>query len=320
MNLLRRFTVIVGLLVLGSAGYAENYPTRPVRFIVAFPPSGNADLMARLVGQKLTDALGRPFVIDNRGGAGGVVAEELAARSAADGYTILLVSLAHVVNPNLNKKLPYDPMKDFTPVSLVASVPNVLVVHKSLNARSVPELIALAKAKPGELNYASSHATSLHLAGELFKAMTGVDIVNINYKSGGLAVPDLESGRVQMAFSVITTALSMVKTGRMRALAVTSAKRSAVMPELPAISEFVPGYELTGWQGILAPAGTPRAVVSRLSESIVKIMRMPDVREKLTGMGAAPVGTTPEEFAAFRKSEFAKLAKLVSKAGIRAEY
>jgi tripartite-type tricarboxylate transporter receptor subunit TctC len=172
--------------------WAAGYPTKPVRFIVAFPPGGNADLVARLVGQKLTEGFGRGFVIDNRGGAAGVLAEEVTARSAPDGYTILLVSLAHVVNPALNKNLGYDSMKDLVPVSLVVSVPNALVVHKSLPVQSVPDLIALAKAKPGELNYASSHGTSLHIAGELFKATAGVDIVNVNYKGGGLAVPDLE--------------------------------------------------------------------------------------------------------------------------------
>ncbi|MGZ9014635.1 MAG: tripartite tricarboxylate transporter substrate binding protein, partial [Burkholderiales bacterium] len=263
-----------------------------MRFVVAFPPGGNADLVARLVGQKLSEALGRTFVIDNRGGAGGVIAEEVTSRSAGDGYTILLVSLAHVVNPTLNKKLAYDPLRDLIPVSLVASVPNVLVVHRSLPAQSVPELIALAKSKPGALNYASSHATSLHMAGELFKAMAGVDIVNVNYKSGGLAVPDLESGRVEMAFSVMTTAVQMLKNGRVRALGVTSAKRSLVLPDLPAIAEFVPGYELTGWQAILAPAGTPPAIVNTLSGEIAKIMRAPDVRARLGSLGADPIGST----------------------------
>jgi len=312
-----------GLLALlplsGLAAPADTYPVRPVRFIVAFPAGGNADLVARLVAQKLTETLGKSFVIDNRGGAAGVIAEELAARSPADGYTILLVSLAHVVNPLLNRKLSYDPMRDLATVSMVVSVPNVLVVNRSLPVHSVPELIALAKAKPGALNYASSHGTSLHLSGELFKAMTGVDIVNVNYKSGGLAVPDLEAGRVQLAFSVITTAVGMVKNGRMRALAVTSAKRSLVMPELPALAEFVPGFELTGWQGILIPAATPRPVVSRLGNTLVAGMQAPDVREKLVALGADPIGSTPEQFAAFRKAEVAKITGVVAKAGIAAQ-
>lgn len=310
---------MVEWFVFGPPAHADDYPAKPVRFIVAFPAGGNSDLVARLVGQKLTDVLGRPFVIDNRGGAGGVIAEEIVSRAAADGYTILLVSIAHIVNASLNKKLPYDSIRDFVPVSLVVSAPNVLVVHNSLGVQSVPELIALAKAKPGQLNYAASHGTSLHLAGELFKVMARVDIVNINYKSGGLAVPDLEAGRVQMAFSVFSTALSLVKSGRIRALAITSAKRSLVMPELPAVAEFVPGFELTGWHGILAPAGTSRAIVSRLGDEIAKIMHMPDVRNKFIAMGADPVGSTPEEFAAFRKTELAKVTKLVSIAGIKAD-
>jgi tripartite-type tricarboxylate transporter receptor subunit TctC len=307
-------------LLATAASGAATYPSKPVRFIVAFPPGGNVDLVARLVAQKLTELHGRVFVIDNRGGAAGVIAEEVTARAAADGYTLLLVSLAHVMNPAMNRKLGYDAMKDLMPVSLVVSVPNVLVVHKSLLALSVPELISLAKAKPGELNYASSYGTTLHLSGELFKASTGTDIVNINYKSGGLAVPDLESGRVQLAFSVMTTAMTMLKKGNVRALAVTSAKRSAVMPELPAIAEFVPGYEVTGWQGVLAPAGTPSAIVTRLATDITNVMRMPDVRAKLIGMGADPAGSTPEEFVAFRKAELARLTRLVAKAGIKAEY
>ncbi|MBI3917547.1 MAG: tripartite tricarboxylate transporter substrate binding protein [Betaproteobacteria bacterium] len=316
---MRRLALVVGWTFLALIAHAANYPAKPVRFVVAFPPGGNADLMGRLIGQSLSETFGRQFVIDNRGGAGGVIAEQLVARSAPDGYTILLVSLAHVVNPNLGRKLTYDPITDLDPVSLAVSVPNVLVVHKSLAARSVPELIALAKSKPGELNYASSYATSLHLSGELFKAMAGVDIVYINYKSGGLAVPDIEAGRVQMSFSVITTALNMAKSGRTRLLAVTSAKRSAVLPEVPALAEFLPGYELTGWQAILAPAGTPRTIVSTLSGAIATMMRKPDLRQKLLGIGASPIGSTPEEFARYRKAEFAKVTQLASKAGLRTD-
>ena len=205
------------------------------------------------------------------------------------------------------------------PVSLVAALPNALVVHNSVNVKSVPELIALAKAKPGALNYASSHGTSLHIAGEMFKSMAGVDIVNVNYKSGGLAIPDVEAGRVQLVFSVITTALSLAKLGRTRVLAVTSATRSQVAPDLPAIAEIVPGYASTGWQAVLAPAGTPPQIVARLSAAIANGMRMPEVRSGLLAVGADPVGSTPEEFAAFRKSEFAKLSKLVVQVGIKAE-
>ncbi|HEV7394151.1 MAG TPA: tripartite tricarboxylate transporter substrate-binding protein, partial [Burkholderiales bacterium] len=237
-----------------------------------------------------------------------------------DGYTLLLVSLAHTVSASINKKLTYDPLHDLIPVSLLVSAPNVLVVNKSVAVQSVPDLIKLAKAKPGELNYASSHGTTLHIAGELFKSMTGTDIVNINYKSGGLAVPDLESGRVQMAFSVMSTALSMIKNGRVRALAVTSTKRSLALPDLPVIAEYVPGYEVTGWQGILAPKGTPRSIVVKLSAELGRIMQIKDVRAKLVSLGADPIGSTPEEFAAFRKAEFTRLSALVVKAGIKSEF
>ncbi len=315
----RRAALAAACFCCGPACHAAAWPDKPVRFIVAFPAGGNADLIGRLVSQELTTAFGRNFIIDNRGGAGGVIAEEITAKSAPDGYTMLLVSITHVVNPSLHKKLPYDPHKDFTPVSLVASVPNVLVVNASVNVKSVPELIALAKARPGQLNYASSQGTSLHICGELFKAMAGVDIANINYRSGGLAVPDLESGRVQMAFSSISTALAMMKTGKVRALAVTSAKRSQVAPDLPAIAEFVPGYEMTGWLGILVPAGTSSAIVNRLSEQIAKTVRESGIQQRLLAIGADPVGSSPAEFARFRQAEFTKLSEVMAGAGIRPE-
>jgi tripartite-type tricarboxylate transporter receptor subunit TctC len=306
-----QFIAAAGLSFFGALAHGGAYPEKPVRFIVAYPAGGGADLIARVVGQKLADNLLQAFVIDNRGGAGGVIAEELAAKSAPDGYTLLLVSITHVVNPHLFQKLAYDPLKDLAPVSLVVSVPNVLVVHNSVNVKSVPELIALARAKPGQLNYVASLGTSLHLAGELFKTMTGVDIVAINYKSGGLAAADLQAGRVQMAFSVIQTAMSLVKSGRMQALAITSAKRSLVLPDLPTIAEFVPGYELTGWLGILVPAGTPPAIVNKLSGEIAAIIRTPEVQGRLVGLGADPIGNTPEQFSNFRKAEFSKVAKLM---------
>ena len=312
--------IAVLLLLVCTVTSASTYPSRPVRFIVAYPAGAHADQVARLIGHKLTESLGRQFVVDNRGGAGGIMAEDLVARSAPDGHTLLLVSISHVVNPLLNEKLPYQPMKDLIPVSLAVSVPNVLLVHISVNARSVPELIALAKARPGEINFAASQGTSLFLAGELFKSMAGIDIVRINYKSGGLAYPDIEAGRVQMAFSVITGALASAKGGRTRMLAVTSARRSPAVPELPAVAEFVPGYELTGWQGVLVPAGTPRGIVIKLSAEISRIVRMPDVRDKLISGGADPIGTTPEEFGAFRQAEFEKFSKLLPKSGIKTEY
>jgi tripartite-type tricarboxylate transporter receptor subunit TctC len=315
----------ISLLIASLFGFtapaanAADYPTKPVRFVVAFPPGGNADLIARIASQGLTNALGRTFVIDNRGGAGGVVGEEIAARAAPDGYTILLVSLAHVINPSLHKKLSYDPLKELDTVSVVASIPNVLVVNNSVNAKTVPELISLLRAKPGQFSYASSQGTSLHICGELFKAMTGTTIVNVNYRGGGLAVPDLEAGRVNMSFSVMSTALSMMKSGKIRTLAVTSAKRSPIVPELPALAEFVPGYEMTGWQGILVPAGTPAPIVNRLSQAIATYVRQPETQQRLAAMGADSVGSSPDEFRRFRQTEFKKLSALMAQAGIKAE-
>lgn len=317
MNLRYAAVLAAVMCSLASISVAAEYPAKPVRVIVAFPAGGNADLIARVLSQGLTSTFGRNFLIDNRGGAGGIIAEEIAAKADPNGYTILQVSISHVMNPILDGKLPYDPFKDLTPVSVVASVPNVLIVPNSVNAKSVPELIALAKAKPGQLNYASSRGTSLQICGELFKTMAGVDIVSVNYRSGGMAVPDIEAGRVHMAFSSISTALSMAKVGRIRTLAVTSAKRSQAAPGLPAMSEFIPGYEMTGWQGILAPAGTPPAIVNRLSQEIAKFVRKPETQQRLIAMGADPVGSTPEEFSRFRQSEFNKLSGLMARVGIQ---
>ncbi|OGA40589.1 MAG: hypothetical protein A3G24_19325 [Betaproteobacteria bacterium RIFCSPLOWO2_12_FULL_62_13] len=316
-TLLRSIAVSILLLFLSTARGAD-YPQKPVRFIVPYPAGGNADLIARLVAQKLTESLEQTFVADNRGGAGGTIGEAIGARSAPDGYTILLVSTGHVLNPAMQKKLPYDPFKDFVPVSRLTSVASVLVVHNSVNAKSVPELIALAKSRPGELNSIFSMGTTLHVAIELFKAMTGVDIVNVNYRSGAVALPDLEAGRVQMSFPVLTTAMSLLKGKRVRALAVTSAKRSPVMPDLPAIAEFLPGYDVIGWQGVVAPAGTPEAVINTLSSEIAKAMQSPDVRKRLAAMGAEAIGSTPEEFERFRVSEFKKLSELMAQTGSKA--
>jgi tripartite-type tricarboxylate transporter receptor subunit TctC len=310
---------ITAIGLLYGAVAAGAYPDKPVRFVVAYPPGGSADLIARVIGQRLADALQQPFVIDNRGGAGGMIGEELAARSAPDGHTLLLVSISHVVNPYLQAGMSYDPMRDLAPVSLLVSVPNVLVVHNSVPVKSVPELITLAKSKPGQLNYASSVGTSLHLAGELFKAMTGVNIVAVNFKGGGLAAADLQTGRVQLSFSVFQTGMALVKSGRLHALAITSAKRSQLLPELPAIAEFVPGYELTGWLGLLAPTGAPSAVVNKLSGEVSAILRTPDAQARLLALGADALGGTPEQFAAFRKNEFAKIAKLMSRINSKPE-
>jgi len=300
-----------------SAAHAAAYPQKPVRFLVPYPAGGNADLMARIVAQKLSDYTGQSFVTDNRGGAGGVIGEELGARSPADGYTIVLVSTGHTLNPAMGKKLPYDPLKDFVPVSLLNSVPSVLVVHNSVNAKTLPEFIALAKSRPGELNSIFSMGTTLHVAIELFKNMTGVNIVNVTYKSGALGISDLEAGRVQMSFAVTTTAAALLKSGRIRALAVTSAKRSPAMPDVPAMAEFLPGFDVVGWQGIVAPTGTPRPIIDILSRNIAKAMHAPDVQKRLTAMGSDAIGSTPDEFERFRVAEFKKLSKLLAQTGMK---
>lgn len=302
------------------AAQKNAYPTKPIRFIVPFPPSGGTDILARYIADKLTEGLGQQVVVDNRVGAGGILGEELAAKSAPDGYVIILVAISHAVNPGLHKKLPYDTVKDFAPVGLLVSVANILVVNPGVPVKSVPELIALAKAKPGALNYGSAgNGSSPHLAGELFKAMAGVEIVRVSYRGGALALTDLLGARIQLMFAVIPTGLPLARTGRLRALAVTSAKRSAAAPDLPTISEFVPGYEFIGWQGVLAPAGTPKSIVATLNREIVKILHMPDARNRFSSEGFEVIGGTPEDFSAFLKSELAKWSNLLRDAGIRAE-
>lgn len=316
MRSLSKIALAAAFLI--CAGHLQAaYPDKPVRFIVAFPPGGNADLMARLVAQRLGEALGKPFVIDNRGGAAGLIGEEVTVRAAPDGYTLLLVSLAHAVNPRLNSKLNYNPLRDLAPVSLVAAVPNVLIIHNSVPVKSVTELITLARSKPGELTYAASMGTSLFIAGALFTSMAKLNIREISYKSGAGAIPDIEAGRVHMVFSVITTAMTTLKSGRVQALAVTSAKRSQVMPDLPAMSEYLPGFQVVGWQGILVPAKTPAAIITKLSETIASSMRTAEMQSRLISLGADAIGSTPQEFASFRNAEFARVGALMQDAGIK---
>jgi tripartite-type tricarboxylate transporter receptor subunit TctC len=260
-------------------------------------------------------------VIDNRGGAGGSIGTEVVAKSPPDGYTLLIVSGAHAINPGLYRKLPYDSVRDFAPVTMLTSGPGLLVVHPSVPAKTVKEFIALAKARPGQLNYASAGiGTPPHLAGELFKTMAGVNIVHVPYKGNGPAYTDLIGGHVSVMFPTIPTAIPHVRAGKLRALAVTTRSRTAIAPELPPISESgVPGYDVSSWYGLLAPAGTPAAVVSRLQREIAKVLRLPDVGEKLTAQGLDLVGNTPEEFAAVIKSEIVKWAKVIKASGAKAD-
>ena len=298
----------------------QNYPTKPVRLIVPFPPGGGVDSVARILGQRLSETLGQNVVLDNRGGSGGTIAAETAARSAPDGHTLFFgVSASHGMTPHLYRKLPYDPVKDFAPIVLIGSTPYILVVHPSVAATTVKELIALAKANPGKLNYASAGSGStLHLTGELFKTMAEVDIVHVPYKGAAPALTDLLGGRVQMTFNPAAVGLPHIKNGRLRALGVTSAKRTTLAPDLPTIAEAgVPGYQASGWYGVLAPASTPRAIVQRLNGVIGSMIEEREFRGRLGAVGVDPAGGSPERFTAFIASELAKWGKVVRAAGAK---
>lgn len=318
---------VVTLLAAAATALAQNvaaqeYPQRPIRFIVPFAAGGGGDIVVRTVAQRLTEAMGPPVVVDNRSGAGGNVGTDLAAKSAPDGYTILMANVAPIaINVSLYKKLPYDSVKDFAPVSLMAVFPNVLVVHPSVAAKSVKELIALAKAHPGQLTYASAgNGSTTHLAAELFKSMAGLDMIHVPYKGGGPALVDLIAGQVNLYFGSMPAALPHVKNGKLRALAVTSAKRSRAAPELPTVAESgFPGFAADTWIGVLAPAGTPGPIVVRLNREIVKILQQPELEEKLSAQGAEPVTNSPEQFAAYIKSEIRKWAKVVKESGAKAD-
>ena len=308
-------------LLFAAAAGAQDYPARPIRVVVPFPPGGGTDLMARTVVQKLGESLGATVVVDNRGGAGGTIGTDLVAKAPPDGYTLVVVSGSHAINPSLYPKLPYDSVRDFAPVTMLTSGPGLLVVHPSVPARTVKEFIALARSRPGQLHYASAGiGTPPHLAGELFKTMTGADIVHVPYKGNGPAYTDLIGGHVSVMFPTIPTAIPHVRTGKLRALGVTTRSRTAIAPELPTLSESgVPGYDVSSWYGLLAPAGTPAAVVARLQREIAKVLRLPDISEKLTAQGLDLVGNTPEAFAGVIQSEIAKWAKVVKASGAKVD-
>jgi tripartite-type tricarboxylate transporter receptor subunit TctC len=289
--------------------------------IVAVPPGGPADTLARLVAPRLTDALGQTVVIDNRPGANGIIAYELAARAAPDGYTFVLVAAGVAINPSLYREVRYDPIADFAAITHGISVPNILVVHPSVAAKSAQELVALAKSRHGRFTFASAgNGTSGHLALELFRLSAGIDVVHIPYKGGGPALAELMGGQVQALFSIALAATPQVKAGKLRALGITSAKRSPVAPELPTLAEAgFPGFEVVGWFGWLAPARTPPAIVNRLNADIVNVLHMPDIRERLLNQSSEPVGNSSAEFAAFIRSEHAKWARVVKEAAIRIE-
>jgi len=302
------------------AALAQTYPTKTVRMIVAFPPGGTTDILARATAQKLTEAFGQQVVIDNRPGAGGNIGTELVARSPADGYTLLASPGSTLTsNPAVYAKVPFDTVRDFAPVTIIAEVPNVLIVHPSLPVKTVKELIALAKTRPGQLAYASTGAgQSTHLSAELFKQMARVDMIHVPYKGSAPALTDMVAGQVTVMFDNMPSCLPFVKAGRLKAIAVTSTKRSPTTPELPTVAEAaLPGFDVTVWFSVLAPANTPRDIVARLNGEIVKALKAPDMRERLSQQGAEPVGNTPEEFSAVIKRDLAKWSKLVKDANIR---
>lgn len=303
-----------------SAARAADYPTKPIRMVVAQAAGGNADLVARAVAMKMGDALKQQMVVDNRPGGAGVIGAETVARAAPDGYTILLASSAFGVNPSLQKNLPYDPIDGFSPITLVASSPNLLVVNPSLPVRSVKDLIALARAKPGQLNFGSSGSGgSPHLAGELFKYLAKVDMVHVPYKGASAAIVDLVAGNIQLSFASMPSAIGQVRSGKLRGIAVTSSKRSAAVPDLPTVAEGgLPDFETAAWQGLFAPAHTPPAIVSVLNREAARAVQSADVRERLAMEGGEPVGNTPAQFAAYVKREIGRWSTVVKATGMRA--
>lgn len=314
--------VLVALFLAWGLASAESpkFPSKPVTIIVPAPPGGTADISLRIIAHKLNETLGQQVVVDNRPGAGGIIASQLAAKAAPDGYTILLNYTSHAINPYLYKKLPYDSLKDFTPITLLGRTPLVLAVHPSVPAKTVPEFIAYAKAHPGKLNYGSAAiGGASHLGGELLKMKAGIDIVHIPYKGGAAAAADLISGQVQMVFDSLLPLQPHIKAGKIRALGVTSAKRTDISPDLPAIAETIPNFEASAWFGILGPAGMPRELVTKLNAEFIKVLRTPEIKAKLTKNGFDVAGTSPEEYGTFLKSEMDKWSKVVHAAGIKPE-
>lgn len=301
-----------------AAVQAETFPARPIRIVVGFPTGGAPDTLARIISEKISPSWGQPVVVDNKPGAGGNIGAEAVARSPGDGYTLAMGTVGtHSINGAVYAKMPYDMVKDFTPVMLVASTPNVLVVHPNVPAKNVQELIAMAKAKPGGLTYGTPGiGTSLHVAGELFNSMAGVKIEHVPYKGRAMAIPDLLGGHITMMFDNLPSAIPLIREGKLRALGVTSAKRSGSAPEIPTLAEQgLPGFEAVSWFAVFAPAATPKDVVTKLNAELNRIFKLPDVQEKLKTLALDPVLGTPEELASFQKAEIAKWAKVVKDSG-----
>jgi tripartite-type tricarboxylate transporter receptor subunit TctC len=308
-------------LVLAPAAEAAGYPTRPIRFVVPFPPGGGGDITARSVSQRLAENLGQSVVIDNRGGGSTIIGTDVVAKAPADGHTILIVTSTFAINPSLHPKLPYDSLRDLAPVTQLASTPYVVVVHPSLAATNIKELIALARAKPRQLSYASvGNGSATHLATEMFNAAAGTQITHVPYKGSGPALNDLVGGHVPIYFGSMPASMPQARAGRLRALAVTGATRSPAAPELPTIAEAgLPGYAFTSWYGVVAPGPTPRAIVELLATELRKVLEVKDVRDRLAADGSETVGSPPDAFAALIKADIARYARIVQQAGIRAD-
>ncbi len=314
--------VLLAAIVASSGARAQSYPTGSIRLLVAFTPGGPSDVLARIVGERMSLRLGQPVVIENRPGAGGNVAAEIVANAPADGYTLLNANNSILAtNAALYRHLPFDPLRDFAPISLIGSQPNILVVHPSLPVHSVADLVALAKAEPGKLNYGSSgNGTAAHLAAELFRLRAGIDIVHVAYRGAAPALTDLTSGRLQLMFATSASVLQFIESGTLRAVAVTTAERSAAVPDLPTVAESgFPDFEATTWHGLVAPAKTSPAVVEKLNQTVVAVLRETDIRQRLAGLGVEIVGDSPAEFGAYIRSESAKWAAVVKSAGIQIE-
>ena len=316
--------LLVGVVSAPRIALAQTpdaWPSRPVRFILPFPPGGGTDILGRLIAERLTANLGQPVVTENRGGAGGNVGAEAAARSAPDGYTIVLVAPSLAISPSLYSKLNYDPVRDFAPVSLVATVPNVMITHPSVPANTLAEFIQLAKTKPGGMNFGSGGSgTSNHLACELFNIVAGVKLVHVPYKGVNLAMSDVLSGQIHFVVIGVPAAAPHIKAGRLRALALVAPRRSAALPEVPTVAEAgLRDFEVTTWYGILAPAGTPRTIITRLNAEIVRIMHVPEMKARLAAMATDPVTSTPEEFTDYIGREIAKWREVVRRAGLKAD-
>ena len=304
-----------------STGSGPAYPVKSIRIVVPFAPGGGADITARILGQKMTEQWGQQVVVDNRAGASGNIGNELVAKAAPDGYTLLMASSALAINPSVFRSVPYNAVKDFAPITQPVLLPNILVVHPSLPVKTVKDLIALAKSRPGQLSYASAGAgTGTHLAAEMFKIMAGVDMVHVPYKGGGALIGDLVGGQVALTFATLPSVMPYVKAGRLRAVAMTTTRRWPGLADVPTIAESgFPGFEISTWLGLLAPAGTPKEVVGKLHDEVVRILKLPDVRERIQGLGMEAVCDTPDQFAQYLRSEIAKYAKIVKQSGARVD-